>query len=213
MPSVLSLQMLLAGLRAGTGSCGSSSLGNVWGMSLSTPLTTSSHLPHVLAPGYVPAHDCAELPPGAAGGAIHRRRHEGTGSERGTGTPGGEGGCGGTSASSLSESSSTFTVRMKARCARTWRSASRRYFLQAHGGQRGWQSVTQHCWAGAKPLLPKNTCPTLRCPSARVCPPGAALARSGWGQLSESRGSGFSPTNLCAPGPTEAPAQRLAQDS
>lgn len=42
-----------------------------------------------------------------------------------------------TSASSLSVSSSTFTVRMKARCARTWRSASRRYFLQAHGVARG----------------------------------------------------------------------------
>lgn len=90
-----------------------------------------------------------------------------------------ERGCGWhTSASSLSVSSSTFTVRMKARCARTWRSASRRYFLQAHGGgRRGWRSVraTRHSW------MPELSLPRdcfLSIPAAHlpgVCSPEACL--------------------------------------
>ena len=57
-----------------------------------------------------------------------------------------------TSVSSFSVSSSTFTVRMKARCARTWRSASRRYFLQCAGEATG----HSHAATGVRaPLLPE----------------------------------------------------------
>lgn len=57
-----------------------------------------------------------------------------------------------TSVSSLSVSSSTFTVRMKARCARTWRSASRRYFLQRAGEATG---QSRAATAVRAPLLPE----------------------------------------------------------
>lgn len=64
-----------------------------------------------------------------------------------------------TSESSLSVSSSTFTVRMKARCASTWRSASRKYFLWMGVGAAG------HTRAALRPFpSPPTNYPVLFCP-------------------------------------------------
>lgn len=64
-----------------------------------------------------------------------------------------------TSESSLSVSSSTFTVRMKARCASTWRSASRKYFLWMGVGAAG------HTRAALWPFpSPPTDYPVLFCP-------------------------------------------------
>lgn len=143
---------------AATGSPGWEHLGNV----LPSSLTTS--LPSASAPCSVSVRSLLQLtfPTGEAGGDQVTCLRAPVCEWRDWGPPRRGGGCGQrTSASSLRVSSSTFTVRMKARCARTWRSASRRYFLQAHrDGQRGQQSVraTQYCWRVVRaPPCPENT--------------------------------------------------------
>lgn len=158
---------------AATGSPGWEHLGKV----LPSSLTTS--LPSASAPCSVSVRSLLQLtfPTGEAGGDQATCLRALVCEWRDWGPPRKGGGCGQhTSASSLSVSSSTFTVRMKARCARTWRSASRRYFLQAHRMAREDSRASgPHSTAGwwSEPLLVLRTPPD---PSVSPLPIGLGSA-------------------------------------
>lgn len=72
-------------------------------------------------------------------------------------------------------------------------------------GEGGGVRATQHCRAGPSPPARTPLDPQATPPICRAALRSLSWARSGRGQLSERPGSGFSPTNLCAPGPAEGP--------